>query len=79
MNEIKSPLKAIKQKCLECSNYQIGEVRNCPITDCALYPFRKGHNPYLKRNNQPITPEKYEQLLKYLEKARSINPKLSKS
>lgn len=45
-----SPLKAIKTKCLECSNNQIGEVRNCTITDCALYPFRKGHNPYIHKN-----------------------------
>lgn len=38
-------LKAIRAKCLECCNGQRNEVRLCPITDCALYPFRFGHKP----------------------------------
>lgn len=43
-----TPLKAIRAKCLECSNYQPKEVRFCLITECALYTYRSGHNP--KRN-----------------------------
>ena len=31
---------AIKLKCLECSNYQQAEIRNCQCIDCALYIFR---------------------------------------
>lgn len=31
---------AIKQKCLECSNYQASEVRNCPISNCPLFNVR---------------------------------------
>lgn len=42
---MKSPLKSIREKCLECSNNQKGEVLNCGILDCALYPFRLGKNP----------------------------------
>ena len=38
-------MRAIRQKCLECSYYQPKEVRLCPITDCALYPYRHGHRP----------------------------------
>ena len=37
-----TPLQMIRQKCLECSNWQPSEVRLCPIPDCALYPFRFG-------------------------------------
>ena len=43
-----TPLKAIRLKCLDCCFDQINEVRLCPITDCALYPYRMGHNPKLK-------------------------------
>lgn len=44
-----SPLKAIRLKCLECSCGSSNEVKLCPITQCALYPFREGHNPYIAK------------------------------
>jgi len=37
-----TPLKAIREKCGECSNWNVKEIRECPITDCALYCFRSG-------------------------------------
>ncbi len=40
-----TPMKAIRQKCLECSCGQIKEVRLCPIKTCALYEYRMGHRP----------------------------------
>ncbi len=43
-----TPIKAIRAKCLECSNYQPKEVRNCLILDCPLYPYRLGKNPNRK-------------------------------
>ena len=43
-----SPLKSIRKKCLDCSCDSIKEVRLCPITSCALYPFRFGKNPNRK-------------------------------
>ena len=33
---------ALKLACLECSGYQISEVKFCPVAACALYP----HRPY---------------------------------
>jgi len=42
---MQTPLKAIREKCLECSNYQPLEVRLCTHTECALYPYRSGKNP----------------------------------
>lgn len=39
-----TPLKAIRVKCLECAGSP-KEVRNCPIYNCPLYPYRMGHNP----------------------------------
>ncbi len=40
-----TPMKAIRAKCLECSNDQMKEVRLCPIKKCALYEYRTGHRP----------------------------------
>ena len=40
-----TPLKAIKLKCLDCCMGQRNEVKLCPVTDCPLYPFRRGHKP----------------------------------
>lgn len=45
-----TPVKAIRQKCLECSNGQRIEVRLCPIKDCALYGYRMGHRPKGEEN-----------------------------
>jgi len=43
-----SPLKAIRQNCLDC-NGTANEVKLCPCTGCPLYPFRFGKNPFIKR------------------------------
>lgn len=47
-----SPTKAIRQKCIECSCWNDKEVRDCPCTDCALYPFRMGKAHYSKKVKQ---------------------------
>lgn len=40
--------KAIRLKCLDCMCGQANEVKLCPCTDCPLYPFRLGKDPYRK-------------------------------
>ena len=50
MDEKKSALKAIREKCLDCVCGQANEVKLCPVKDCSLYPFRFGKNPFNKRN-----------------------------
>ena len=45
-HEPQSPLRAIRAKCLDCACYQIGEVRLCEATQCALWPFRAGRHPW---------------------------------
>lgn len=39
-----TPLKAIRQKCLECSE-SAKEVKLCQCTDCPLWTFRMGFGP----------------------------------
>jgi hypothetical protein len=38
-------LRAIREKCLDCSVYQPQEVRLCPVYTCALHSFRMGADP----------------------------------
>jgi hypothetical protein len=39
------PLKAIQDKCLDCSGGSLSEVRLCEAEDCPLWPYRMDHNP----------------------------------
>jgi hypothetical protein len=49
MNKPKTPVQAIRLKCLECSSGNRAEVRLCPMGDCPLYAFRMRRNPNYKR------------------------------
>ena len=53
-----NPVKAIRKKCLDCSEDYIEEVRNCPIESCPIWPFRFGKNPY--RTAPSLTEEQKE-------------------
>ena len=41
----KTPLRAIRDKCIDCCCGHLSEVRMCPVVECALYPYRMGKNP----------------------------------
>ena len=41
-----SPIKAIREKCLDCCCGSANEVKLCHIEKCPLYSFRFGKNPY---------------------------------
>lgn len=47
-----TPVRSIRKHCLDCCCNSAHEVRLCPCTDCALYPFRLGKNPNIKRARQ---------------------------
>ena len=51
-------MSAIREKCLECSNWSFTEVRECPCKDCALYPFRYGRYPQKRAASSVLTEEK---------------------
>jgi hypothetical protein len=40
-----TPMKAIRQKCLDCCCGSKKEVRLCPSDDCSLWPYRFGKRP----------------------------------
>ena len=41
----RTPMKAIRAKCLDCACGQMREVRDCTIVNCPLYEYRMGHRP----------------------------------
>ena len=67
--EITNPVKAIREKCIDCCAGQPNEVKLCPITDCPLYAFRLGKNPY--RTKREYTDEQREAMKERLAKART--------
>lgn len=64
-----TPLKAIKQKCFECSGNSINEVKICAVEDCFLYPFRLGKNSKIKKQ---LSEEEKLAKVELMKKARSF-------
>lgn len=44
----KTPIKSIREHCIECSSGSKSEVFKCSLVDCPLYPYRLGKNPNRK-------------------------------
>lgn len=38
-------LVAIRAKCMDCTGWQMGEVRECPARQCPLWGYRFGKSP----------------------------------
>ena len=62
-----TPMKAIRAKCLECAE-SMAEVRECPVKDCSLYPFRMGHRP--EGQKRELTEEQKAALSERMAKVR---------
>lgn len=43
--KLKTPMKAIRAKCLDCTLNQLQDIRECTIKKCPLYPYRMGRRP----------------------------------
>jgi hypothetical protein len=52
-------LQTIRHKCLDCSCHQPGEVRECPVTTCDLWPYRFGRDPEPSRTRGFAKPDGY--------------------
>lgn len=50
MNGTRTPLKAIRAKCLDCMSGSAHEVRLCPSSDCPLYAYRLGKRPRVSQD-----------------------------
>lgn len=71
MKEI-TPMKAIRQKCLDCSCGSSEEVKNCFAKKCPLYQFRFGYkldeNGNRKKKN--LTDDQRKEMSERLKKVR---------
>lgn len=54
-DKVKNPKTAIRAKCVECSGGSLKEVQLCPVTECALHPFRMGLNPFNKKTQARLS------------------------
>ena len=73
MEKITSPLKAIRCFCIECMGGQVTYVKDCTSTNCPLYEFRFGKNPY---NTRQLTDEQRQaasERMKKVAEARKAN------
>ena len=73
MEKITSPLKAIKAFCVDCMGGQVTYVKDCTSTNCPLYEFRFGKNPY---NTRQLTDEQRQaasERMKKVAEARKAN------
>ena len=53
-----NPVKAIREYCLECCLNNPNEVRLCNASECPLWAFRLGKNPY--RTKRELTEEQLQ-------------------
>ena len=40
-----TPVRAIRERCMDCCCWQWAEVQRCPAKDCPLHGYRLGHRP----------------------------------
>lgn len=55
-----TPLRAIRAKCLDCSDGSSYEVKHCEVYRCPLWRYRDGHNPARKGiGNKSVDEERF--------------------
>ena len=71
MKEV-TPMKAIRQKCLDCSGGSNEEVKNCFAKKCPLYQFRFGYklDENGNRRKRDLTDEQRQEMAERLKKVR---------
>lgn len=53
----KSPIKAIRAWCIDCSGGNMAEARKCVSVKCPLWPFRMGTNVFHTRATNAEEPK----------------------
>ena len=46
-----TPMKAIREKCMNCCCWQYVDIAECDIKNCSLWPYRFGRRPKKGVNN----------------------------
>ena len=71
MKEV-TPMKAIRQKCLDCSCGSSEEVKNCFAKKCPLYQFRFGYKLDENVNRRKVKPLSEEAKKKATDRLRKL-------
>lgn len=66
-----NPVKAIREKCLDCCCGSTLEVKECTVETCPIYPFRLGKNPF--RQKREMSEEQKQAVRDRLREARKNN------
>lgn len=66
-----NPVKAIREKCLDCCCGSTLEVKECSVETCPIYPFRLGKNPF--RQKREMSEEQRKAVGDRLREARKFN------
>ena len=66
-----NPVKAIREKCLDCCCGSNNEVKECTVVSCPIYPFRLGKNPF--RQKREMSEEQRQAVRDRLKEARKSN------
>ena len=66
-----NPVKAIREKCLDCMCGNSAEVKECVVEKCPIFPYRFGKNPF--RQKREMTEEERKALGDRLREARKTN------
>jgi hypothetical protein len=67
----KNPVKAIREKCIDCSCGSTAEVKECTVEQCPLFPYRFGKNPF--RQKREMTEEQKKAMGDRLREARKAS------
>lgn len=66
-HEPKSPLEALRERCIDCCAGSATEVKLCTAKRCPSWPFRLGVNPWRK----PLSEEQRQARATSIAKARA--------
>ena len=66
-----NPVKAIREKCLDCCCGSIIEIKECAVETCPIHPFRMGKNPF--RQKREMSEEQKQAVRDRLREARKTN------
>ena len=73
MEQITSPLKAIRAFCIECMGGQVTYVKDCTSKTCPLYDLRMGKNPHSTRQFTEEQRQAMAERMRKMVEAREAN------
>ncbi len=74
-HDAKTPMSAIRLRCLDCCMDSAHEVALCPVEDCPLWTRRFGKNPNARKLSEEEKAKSSERMKKIWAEKRAQNGK----